>query len=141
MNGAVALDEVDTGTISSSTFTVGAAGLTVGIASTGYSDSLAFDSGLVVASSFLAGGSTLTMSGSFVAQSIGGRVTVSTPQALHQQTGDTYPSQGQVLITGAGGSTLVATVLDATQVQLRVDANGDGTVDGTTTTTWAALIP
>jgi hypothetical protein len=141
LNGAVAVNEVDTDTLSDSSFTVASTGLTVGIASTGYSDSIAFDSGMVAASSFLAGSSSLTLNGSFTSQSLGGRVTISTPHALMQQNGDAYPSQGSVLITGASGSTLLVTALNTTQVQLQVDANGDGTVDGTTTTTWTALIP
>jgi hypothetical protein len=58
-----------------------------------------------------------------------------------QQAADAYPSQGQLLITGASGSTLLVTALNSTQVQLQVDANGDGTVDSTTTATWASLIP
>ncbi len=141
LNGAVAVSEVDTDTISDSSFTVASPGLTVGIASSGYTDSIAFDAGMVAASSFLAGSSSLTLDGSFTSQSLGGRVTISTPHPLMQQNGDAYPSQGSVLITGAGGSTLLVTVLNATQVQLQVDANGDGTVDGTATTTWTALIP
>ncbi len=141
LNGAVAVNEVDTDTLSDSSFTVASTGLTVGIASTGYSDSIAFDSGMVAASSFLAGSSSLTLTGSFTSQSLGGRVTISTPHALLQQNGDAYPSQGSVLITGASGSTLLVTALNTTQVQLQVDANGDGTVDSTTTTTWTALIP
>ena len=141
LDGGVALNEVDTDTVSSSSFQVGTAGLTATIASTGYADSIAFDAGMVVASSYLAGTSSLTMTGSFVSQSLGGRVTLSTPQALYQMAGDAWPSQGQVLVTGAGGSTLLVTVLNKTQVQLQVDANGDGTVDATTTTTWSALVP
>lgn len=141
LNGAVAVNEVDTDTLSDSSFTVASTGLTVGIVSTGYSDSIVFDSGMAAASSFLAGSSSLTLNGSFTSQSLGGRVTISTPHALMQQNGDAYPSQGSVLITGASGSTLLVTALNTTQVQLQVDANGDGTVDGTTTTTWTALIP
>ena len=141
LDGAVAVSETDTDTLSDSSFTVAGTGLTVVIASTGYSDSIAFDSGMVAASSFLAGSSSLTLTGSFTSQSLGGRVTISTPHALMQQNGDAYPSQGSVLITGASGSTLLVTALNTTQVQLQVDANGDGTVDSTTTTTWTALIP
>ncbi len=141
MNGAVALDEQDGDTISDSSFTVGSAGLTLAIASSSYSDSIAFDPGMVAASSFLTGTSSLTLTGSFVAQSIGGRVAITTPQPLFQEANAAYPSQGQVLIAGASGSTLLVTVLNTTQLQLQVDANGDGTVDGTTTVTWASLIP
>jgi hypothetical protein len=141
INGAVALSEVDTSTVSSSTFTIGSPGLTVAIASASYDDSITFDSGFVAASTFLAGTSSLTVTGSFVSQSIGGRVTIATPQALIEQPGDLEPRQGQVLVTGAGGSTLLATVLNTTQVQLQVDANGDGTIDGTTTVAWSALLP
>jgi hypothetical protein len=141
INGNTAISETDTDTLSSSTFTVGAAGLTVATAATGYADSITFDAGLVAASSFIAGTNTLTLTGSFVSQSIGGRVTIATPHGLVQQAADAYPSQGQLLITGASGSTLLVTALNSTQVQLQVDANGDGTVDSTTTATWASLIP
>ena len=141
INGSVALSETDTSTISSSTFTIGSAGLTVAIASASYSDSITFDPGFVSASTFLAGTSSLTVTGSFVSQSIGGRVTIATPQALVEQPGDLEPRQGQVRITGATGSTLLATVLNTSQVQLQVDANGDGTIDGTTTVAWSALLP
>ena len=141
IKGGVALDEVDTDTISSLTFTVGNGGLEETVSSTSYSDSIVFDSGTVVASSYLAGTSSVTLNGSFFAQSIGGSVTIATQQPLYQQASDAYPSGGQVLVTGAGGSKLLATVLDATQVQLQLDANGDGTYETTSTVAWSTLLP
>lgn len=141
LKGTVSLDEVDTDTISSTTFTVGSGGLEETVSSPSYTDAIVFNAGTVVSSSYLAGTSSLTLNGSFSAQSIGGSVTISTPQPLYQRTGDAFPSSGQVLIAGAGGSKLLASVLDSSQVQLQVDANGDGTYDSTTTVAWSALLP
>ena len=141
ISGAAALHEVDTDTVSSTSLMVGAAGLALAIASPSYNDSIAFESGMLVTSSFLAGGSTLTLAGSFTAQSIGGRVSIATPAALHQQTGDAFPSSGEVVVTGASGSTLTLTPLNVAQVQLQLDANGDGAADGTSVVAWTALIP
>jgi hypothetical protein len=37
--------------------------------------------------------------------------------------------------------TLLMTVMNATTVQLQLDADGDGTYENTTTTPWTSLVP
>ncbi len=54
-------------------------------------------------------------------------------------TGDDYPATGEVLITGANGATIRATVLNAQTVQLAIDLNGDGLVDDTQQLAWSTL--
>jgi hypothetical protein len=84
---------------------------------------------------------SVSLNGSFSATSIGGRVTVTTLVPLTALSGDDYASAGVVKIVGASGSTVLATVIDDTQVQLRLDANGDGTYESTTDVPWATLLP
>jgi hypothetical protein len=51
-----------------------------------------------------------------------------------------YPSQGVMTVTAADKSSTTLTVIDSGNVSVGVDKNGDGTVDETITTTWAALM-
>lgn len=141
--GSVAITETDTTTLSDTTITVGSGGLSAAMSSPGYSDGVIFDAGMVIATHVSAPAATfsVSMAGSFTSQSIGGRVTVATPVALSQAFADTYPSHGQLRISGASGSTLLLTVLDATQVELKLDANGDNSFESTSTVAWATLIP
>lgn len=53
--------------------------------------------------------------------------------------GGLYPSAGQATITGANGSKLRLTVLNATQVQIELDANGDGSYETSKTVLWSSL--
>lgn len=56
-------------------------------------------------------------------------------------TADTFPSQGQLLLHGANGATARLTALDATNVRLDLDLDGDGAVDsgGSRTLTWIQI--
>ena len=49
-----------------------------------------------------------------------------------------YPQTGELLVTGASSSArLIA--LDAVNVRVEIDSDGDGTVDDVIDTTWAEL--
>ena len=141
--GTVAIAETDMTTLTDTTITVGAGGLNATMASASYNDAVAFESGMVITTSVIGTSSTFSVSlaGSLTAQSIGGRVTLATPVAFSQGFTDTYPSSGQLRITGASGSTLLVTALSATQVQLQLDANGDGSYESTSTVPWTTLVP
>ncbi|HSW19253.1 MAG TPA: hypothetical protein VLJ86_18685 [Ramlibacter sp.] len=52
---------------------------------------------------------------------------------------DNYPSTGAMTITGANSSRLQVTAQSNTEVQLQLDANGDGTFEGSSTTAWSSL--
>lgn len=63
---------------------------------------------------------------------------VQTTTDFQQQRGS-YPSQGGLTVTADDKSALTLTVVDSTSAQIGIDTNGDGTIDETTTTTWAEL--
>ena len=70
---------------------------------------------------------------------IGGSVTVTTSLALNS-TGSDYPFEGELRITGAGGSVIAMIALDANTVRLQIDINGDGATDETLDMTWDELM-
>lgn len=143
IDGQVGITEVDTSTRSDSTLTVGSAGLTVGVASSSYTDTLVFDAGTAFAAGLdiTSGDATVTTNGGFSSQRLAGHVAIATVTPLFEAAADAYPSSGVVRITGASGSKLLLTVLSNTQVQLQLDANGDGTYEGTDVVAWATLVP
>ena len=140
--GNVTVSENDTALDTLTTLSVGSGGLTAATASSGYNDSVSFASGFVIQTDEATSGAStsVSLSGTLSAQSLGGSITISTPQALVQLSSDNYPSAGQVIVTGASGSAVRATVLDKTQVQVDLDANGDGTYESTATVAWTSLI-
>jgi hypothetical protein len=141
ISGTVTVAENDMPTVTETTLSVGNSGLTASTASTGYNDSVSFASGFVIRTDESSSGSvSVSLSGTMTAQSLAGSITISTPQPVVEGSGDSYPSSGQVIITGASGSAVRATVLDNTQVRLELDANGDGTYESTSTVAWTALI-
>lgn len=54
-------------------------------------------------------------------------------------TGDDFPATGQVLITGANGATIRATALNAQNLQLDIDLDGDSVVDDTQQIAWSTV--
>lgn len=56
-----------------------------------------------------------------------------------KQNGTGNPSEGVMTVTATDKSSLTLTVLDSSNVQIGIDRNGDGTVDETTTKTWAQI--
>lgn len=84
---------------------------------------------------------SFTLSGTVASEDLAGSVTVDTQAAFVRNFTDTYPHQGVLLIEGASGSSVLFTVLDNANVRFEVDANGDGTVDESITTTWQEALP
>ena len=92
--------------------------------------------------SVLDGGTQLTESvaGTFSSSDYGGQsVTISTPVALVILTDDSYPSQGTMVIAGASGSAAKLEALNAAQVRVSVDANGDGNYEVSSTVNWPEI--
>ncbi|MBK9237799.1 MAG: hypothetical protein IPO19_18200 [Rhodoferax sp.] len=65
---------------------------------------------------------------------------VKTTTNFTQTTTALYPSQGVMTVTAADKTSTTLTVIDSGNVSVGVDKNGDGSVDETLTTTWAALM-
>jgi hypothetical protein len=87
-------------------------------------------SDLALAVSPTTGGESVTVIGR-VYHPVHGYVEVTTPQALVVLTGDTFPSSGELVVTGSGGSKARLTPLSATQFQIEVDADGDDSYETT----------
>jgi len=54
-------------------------------------------------------------------------------------SGGAGPESGQIEVTGAGGGTMTISILGAEQIELEIDADGNGTIDEVIVTTWAEL--
>ncbi len=80
---------------------------------------------------------SLNSSGSLDSPQLSGVVNYSTPVTF-QGFDNGYPQAGELLVTGEDSSArLIA--LDAINVRVEIDSNGDGTVDTVIDTTWAEL--
>jgi hypothetical protein len=81
---------------------------------------------------------TLDASGTVDSSELGGIISYSTAVTFQGAGGD-YPFAGQMLIEGADGATIRLIALDAINVRIETDTDGDGTVDFTENTTWADI--
>jgi hypothetical protein len=84
--------------------------------------------------------STTRVSGTGTLESngFGGRVDFVTVFPL-QSTGGGYPGSGEVEILGATNARVRVVVLNATNVEIRLDADGNGSAEEVIPTTWPAL--
>jgi len=83
------------------------------------------------------GAYTLAASGTLSSTGLGGTVTFSTPTTL-AGTDPALPDTGEMKFEG-DNSSVTATVLNATNVDLNIDLNGDGFTDTTINSDWATL--
>lgn len=75
--------------------------------------------------------------------SLPGSITVTTPQPLRSFWHETYPYEGQVRITGAGGGYLLATVIASSgpaAVSIVGDFNNDGAIDCEAAVSWEQIV-
>lgn len=79
--------------------------------------------------------SNYTVSSAF----LGGTITVAT-QTPFCGTAPGFPGAGVMVITGANKSKVMITALSSTQVEIDVDANGDGVYETKTVKNWTDLI-
>jgi len=142
IQGSVGVAAAITSTSFQIALTVGANALTVTSSAPGYLDTIVYEPGMrltVTATDGAVPQSDVTLNGSFTASSIGGRVLVATVLPLRQLGTDAGPSSGQVVVTGASGTHLRVTALNATSVQLELDANGDSTYERSGVFAWDTI--
>jgi hypothetical protein len=84
--------------------------------------------------------STVTASASLRSSVWGDKtVQVSSDPNWVTRAGDDYPSSGRILIRGAAGSQIRLVALNAQQVRIELDANGDGQFESSVTRNWVDL--
>lgn len=83
---------------------------------------------------------TQSTSGTVDSSQIAGTISYFTPVAF-QGVGTAYPFAGELLISGADNATIRLIALDAVNVRIETDSNGDGVVDMSEDTTWADIAP
>lgn len=81
---------------------------------------------------------TMAASGTLDTTELGGLVEYSTPVEFSGE-GTNYPAAGSLLVEGANSSARL-TAVDDINVTIEIDSNGDGAIDDTINTTWAALV-
>ena len=81
---------------------------------------------------------TEEVSGALAVSGFAGNVDIETVTPFQGSGGDP-PSIGEMLITGANNASVRLVTIDSTNVQLQIDTDGDGIVDETQDSTWAAL--
>jgi hypothetical protein len=83
---------------------------------------------------------TMDLNETFDAPELGGTVSVDTLQPFEELESDEFPYTGIMKITASDNSSVTLTALDAVNVRLEVDEDGDGAIDETINdTTWASL--
>ena len=104
----------------------------------GYTIDSAYDSAVLPPGGTVAGLTSTTASGQVASASAAGYVTVRTLQPMLQYDVDANPRSGQFEAVGKTGS-LQATVLSTTQVQIDLDADGNGVFDASKVVLWSDL--
>jgi hypothetical protein len=77
--------------------------------------------------------------GDLRSEELGGSVHFTIPTPYSELMEEHFPHSGVMVVTGSGDSRLTITVLDATQVRLDTDEDGDGTPEATVTVLWQTL--
>jgi len=120
--------------------TIGSGGLTASIDSPDYEDTVIYEPGLRIDMTETSTATLFSLDGSLSTTALGGRITVATLQPLAQLNSDAYANSGQVRVDGASSSRLLVTVLSNAQVQLELDADGDGVFTAPTIVPWGDLL-
>jgi hypothetical protein len=80
----------------------------------------------------------VTAVGTLASRVLGGKVDYVTTVPVEGPSGDA-PEAGEILITGLDGATIRVVVQGQSSVELRLDLDGNGSVDEVQATTWAEL--
>ena len=106
-----------------------------------FTDTVTLQSGFVAQETISNGEMVRTVNGLLESAAAGGIVRLTTPSnaLIRQLATQDYPYTGVLRVQGMS-SALQMTVLSASQVQLDLDADGNGTFDSTTTVLWDWLL-
>lgn len=72
-------------------------------------------------------------------QALAGSIHVQSTATIYQSYFDDFPYAGEFKVMGANNSTILVTIDNATSITVKVDTDGDGTYESSTTDTWSNL--
>lgn len=146
--GTVQASYTDLTTTQSRTdLTVGAAALTGTVTAGGVTETITYEAGFTISETDTTdvSGTTLSsstqVSGTIASSVLSGRIVLQTVTPIVQLAADAYPSSGVLRVTGTSGSALRVTALNAVQVQIELDADGNGSYEASKTVNWTAVLP
>lgn len=152
LNGAVTMSLAVAGSVTTSELLIGPNGLTSAVTSLSpsYSETLTLSAGFsirethdaaaVAPGTNVAGLSSMQANGSITSTRLNGTLSIATVTPVQTWDANLYPHAGQVIVTGANGSRLRITAIDAVNVRLELDANGDGTYETVTVRRWSEIL-
>lgn len=142
-NGQIAVAINATG-VNSQTFTLTVPSLTAVSTFGGTSSTRTLSSFAINAVTTPAGfgsSTAVSVNGTLSSTGLGaGTITIATTAPFVQSSSATYPSSGQLVVTGAANSKARATVQSGTTVLIELDADGNGAYETSTTRLWSQLI-
>lgn len=84
---------------------------------------------------------TSSVNGTLTSSAFDGRsVRIETPTSFVRSGSQTYPATGSALITGAAGSKVRVTAVNATTVTIDLDADGNGSYETTVNKRWSEML-
>jgi len=69
-----------------------------------------------------------------------GSVTIETPTSFARSANQSYPSSGQAVMSGAAGSKVRVTAINATTVKIELDADGNGAYETSVDKPWSDIL-
>ena len=146
--GTVAANFTDlTTTQSRTSLTIGAGGLTGSVTAGGTTETITYENGFALSETETIDGNgnplstSTTVSGAISSSVLAGRIVLETTTPIVHLAADAYPGSGMLRATGTSGSALRVTALNNTQVQLDLDADGNGTYEASKTVLWTTVLP
>jgi hypothetical protein len=153
LNGAVSFSineaPVTNGVRDVGSYTIADAGLTVSNSGSaaGYADTFTYRAGYTVTEDDfmpnvpgVVGTSVMTAAGNFHSATLGGDLSLTTPQPFRLTEPDENPAQGQLIVAGMNNTKLGLTAISNSQVRIDTCDDGDGVWEGTKTVDWSSVI-
>jgi hypothetical protein len=141
LNGSVRLDDVSADTVQTTTEGAVTVAVTLKHLAPAFTDTVTLQDGFVARETIANGEIVSTFDGLVGSAAAGGlvRLTGPTSTPIRQFETQDYPYTGTLQLRGRN-STLQMTVLSADQVQLALDADGNGSFESSTTVAWDWLL-
>lgn len=145
ITGAADVTETESGTETDTGIVARSPNLSVAVASPSYTDTVTMFAGFTISTVTTdADGATVRVDGAFQASSLPtleGVLHVTTVEPVVVSSASAWPTAGQLRVTDDFHAVLLLSVHGTTDVDLKLDADGDGLFEGDTVVPWTTLLP